>query len=146
MTIVNTLLYPVSVVNFPGPERGVFCILIVNLISRSAPLVFSLLRAINYHYNKGPVIVDNITILTIHQGLLCIIFLQSIFLGWEINFFSIYNLVLKNVQKIDHFILTYNNILIFVIFQIEVSSIIFCHKFRICAFFVFFVTIFWGSQ
>ena len=36
----------------------------------------------------------------------------------------------------------YNDILIFFICQIELSSINFSHKFRICAFFVFLVTIF----
>ena len=45
-------------------------------------VVFSLLRASNFHYNKWHVIVDNITILTIHRGLLCIIFLQSLSIWW----------------------------------------------------------------
>ena len=47
----NTLMYPVSVNNYPRPERGVFCILIVDLISKSALKFFSLLFAINYNYN-----------------------------------------------------------------------------------------------
>ena len=48
-------------INLPRPERGVLCISIVDIISKSALVLFSLLCASNYHYNKGPVIVDNIT-------------------------------------------------------------------------------------
>ena len=38
--------------NCPGPERIFFCILIIDHIFRRALVFFSLLRAINYHYNK----------------------------------------------------------------------------------------------
>ena len=69
-------MYPVSVLNYPGPERNIFCISIVDLILRSALVLFSLLREINYHYNKVPIIFENLTILTIHGGLFYIIFLQ----------------------------------------------------------------------
>ena len=41
--------------NCPGPELVVFCIAIVDLILRSAVVVFSLLHASNYYYRKGPV-------------------------------------------------------------------------------------------
>ena len=41
--------------NCPGPERGVFYDSIVDLISRSAQVGFSLLRARYYYYRKGPV-------------------------------------------------------------------------------------------
>ena len=51
----NTLLHPVSVRDLPVPERGVFYILIVDIILRITLVVFSMLRAINYHDNKGPV-------------------------------------------------------------------------------------------
>ena len=51
----NALLYPVSVSNCPGPERVVFCISIVDIIPRSTLVVFSMLRAINYYYYRGPV-------------------------------------------------------------------------------------------
>ena len=51
----NTLLYPASVRDCSGPERGVLCISIVDLIFRSAMAVFSMLRAISYQYNKGNV-------------------------------------------------------------------------------------------
>ena len=44
--------------------------------------------------------------------------------------------------KMYHCILNYNDILIFVIFHIKVSSIVSSHKFRICALFVFNVTMF----
>ena len=46
---------PISVRNFPGPERGVFCIVTVNLISRNALVGFSLLHARDYYYRKGTV-------------------------------------------------------------------------------------------
>ena len=46
----DPLLYPVSVSNCPSPERGVFCIFIVDLISKRALMFFSLVRARNYHY------------------------------------------------------------------------------------------------
>ena len=49
----NTLLYPVSVSNLPEPERGIFCILIVDIIFRSTLVVFSLLRASNYQEKMG---------------------------------------------------------------------------------------------
>ena len=92
--------------DFPGTERGVSCISILDIISRSALVLFSLLRASNYHYSKGHVIVDNIDILTIHGGLSCIIFLQSIFLRRVINvdFISIYDIVLKNGQYVPLYI------------------------------------------
>ena len=51
----NILLYPVSVSYWVGPDCGIFCILIVDIILRSSLLDFSLLRAINYHCNKGPI-------------------------------------------------------------------------------------------
>ena len=56
--IGNTLLYPVSVNDCPGPEHGIFCILIVDPIFRSSLVLFSMLRVIYYHFNKGPLKVD----------------------------------------------------------------------------------------
>ena len=41
----NTLLYPVNVRYFSGPERGVFCILFVKIILRSSLLGYSMLCA-----------------------------------------------------------------------------------------------------
>ena len=73
-------MYPVSFSDLPIPVHGVLFILIVDIISKSALLLFSLLCAIKYHYNKGPVIVENITILTIHGVLFCIFFIQLILL------------------------------------------------------------------
>ena len=68
--------------------------------------MFSLLRASNYHYNKKPVIVDNITILKIHVGLFFIIILQSKLLRWVINivFISIQLIVLKNGYNVPLYI------------------------------------------
>ena len=54
-------MYPVSVSDCPRPERGVFCILIVDIIFKSALVLLSLLCARNYQYKKGPVIADIIT-------------------------------------------------------------------------------------
>ena len=54
----NPLLYPVSVGYFPGTERGILFISIVDRILRRALVFFSLLYAINYHYNKGTLKVE----------------------------------------------------------------------------------------
>ena len=88
----NTLLYPVSLSNCPGPERGVLCISIVDIISRSTLVVFSLLRAINYHYNKGPLKVEFFKYKMIYRRLLRIyvLLLQPIFLHWVINIVLIF--------------------------------------------------------
>ena len=51
-------MYPFTVSDFPGPECGVLFISIVDLIFGSDMLLFSLLRAINCHYNKEPLKVD----------------------------------------------------------------------------------------
>ena len=44
----NTLLYMISVCDFPGPGSGILCILFVGIFSRSAQVGFSLLCASNY--------------------------------------------------------------------------------------------------
>ena len=49
----NTLLYQVSVSDCPGLACGIFCILIVDLVSRRALVVFSLLRAHNITTTRG---------------------------------------------------------------------------------------------
>ena len=46
-------MQPTSVSDCPGPERGVFSIVIVDLISRSALVGLSLLRASHYYNRKG---------------------------------------------------------------------------------------------
>ena len=48
----NTLLYPVSLSYCLLPEHGAFCILTVDIMMISAPIVFSILCASNYHVNK----------------------------------------------------------------------------------------------
>ena len=107
--------------DWPGPERGVFCIEIVDLISRSALVGFSLLRASNYYYRKGPVIVDNLTILTIHIRLLCITLLQIYCYGeisilflfiftrffWKLTKFSIVYITTMILFFLSFFILKY---------------------------------------
>ena len=91
--------------------------------------------------------VDNPTILKTNRRLLCTNLLQLTLLWWDINiiYIYIYIIVMKS-GNFFHRILNYNDILIIVIFQIEVSSINFSHKFRIYALFVYSVTIFPGSQ
>ena len=129
----------------PSPEYGIFYILIIDLISKRALVLFSLLCEINYHYNKGPIIVENITILTIHGGLCFIIFLHSISLR-RVNNIILFLLTLLFVKMniMNHCILNYNDIPIFVMFQIKISSIIIFHKYQIYDFLVFCVTIFRG--
>ena len=113
---------------------------------RSSIILFSLLRAINYHYNMGPIIAENIMILTIHEGLFCIIFLHSKSTGLYINidFISFYKIVPK-MDKMCHCRSKYNDILILAIFQIEISSIIFS-KIPNLQFLCIFCHNFWGSQ
>ena len=89
----------------------------------------------------------------IHGRLLCITLLQSISLWWEINiiFISIYDIVLKNGQKFPLYIeLQWYSEAYYYYYYYYFSdwSIFyqFSHKFRICAFFVFSVTFFWGIQ
>ena len=81
----NTLLYPVSVSNFSGPDHGIFCISIIDINLRSALVLFSLLRASNYHNNKGTLKVECFKWKTIHSRLLCISVQQSIVLRWFIT-------------------------------------------------------------
>ena len=50
----NPLLYPVSVSDCTSPERVVFCISIVDLISKSAVVLFTLLCARKNHFEKAP--------------------------------------------------------------------------------------------
>ena len=68
-----------------------------------------MLRASNYHYKKGPVIVENLKILTINGRLFFMIFPQWISLRWEINYFLIYiyDIVLKNGQNVPLYIELY---------------------------------------
>ena len=48
----NTLLYLVSLSYCLLPEHGAFCILTVDIMMISSPIVFSILCASNYHVNK----------------------------------------------------------------------------------------------
>ena len=70
------------------------------------PSIFSILCSRNYHYNKRPVIVDNIMIPTIHVGLFLIVVLYSISLWWVINilFISIGLIVWKNEHNVPLYI------------------------------------------
>ena len=73
-------MYQVSVSNCPGTECGVFCISIFDIISWSALVLFILLRASKYHYNKG-------------DCLLRISVLQQISNWWVIIIVPIYDIV-----------------------------------------------------
>ena len=70
----------ISVSNCTGHEHGVFCILIIDLILRSALAGFSMLCASDYYYRKW-------------SCLLCFNLLQSISISWVINIVLIYMIV-----------------------------------------------------
>ena len=82
---VNTLLYPVSVSNYPVPDRGVFYISIIDIISRISLVLFIMFCESNYHYNKVPLKVVFFKCKTIHIILLHIAILQSISIQWIIK-------------------------------------------------------------
>ena len=86
-------MYPVSVIDCPGTERGLFCISIIDLVLRSALIFFSLLRASNYHYNKEPLKLGFFKCKTIHSRLSRISILHSISLWWVIKTVFIYIIV-----------------------------------------------------
>ena len=71
--------------DFPGPECGIFCISIIDLISKRALVLFNLLYARNYHYNKGSLKVEFIKCKTIHSGFLLVVVPPSISLKWVIK-------------------------------------------------------------
>ena len=134
----NTLLYPVSVRDCPGPKRGVFCILILDLISRSALVLLILLCASNYRYNKGPLKVEFIKCRTIHSGLLSNIFLQEISLQWVIKSvftyinvrytYGVYLLLLSIDLQFFFFIVMFCIILLWTIaFLTDIESVLLWH-------------------
>ena len=134
-------MYLFSVSSFPGPECGVFCISIIERISRSALVLFSLFRAINYHCIKGPLKVDFFKCKTIHSRLLCIPFLHSISIRWVSNDVVIY-IIMRYTWRdtfadIFHwpttiilfslyYILNYNGTLIFS----QILNLLFCGNFE----------------
>ena len=83
-------MYPVSVSNLPVPERGVFCIFIGDIISRSGLVFLRLLCEINITINQGSLKVDFSKCKNIHGRLLRIAVLQSISLQWVIKIVVIY--------------------------------------------------------
>ena len=70
------ILYPVSEINFPSPERGVICISIVDLISKSSLILIALFSASKDHVKNNTVVFDHIQYMTIHGGFLVIVILQ----------------------------------------------------------------------
>ena len=81
----------------------------VDLVLRSALVGFSLLRDIYYYNRKGPVIYENITILTIHRGLFLIFTLQSKSQRWVISIdFNIGYSTVKTERVSDRYWFYYN--------------------------------------
>ena len=98
-------MYPVCVSDCPEPERVIFCILIVDPISRSALLVFSMLSATNYHYNKGPVCYVSLFYSQYCYSELSILFL---FLLSRDTFVQVYSLLFSiDLQRFCYFIMLY---------------------------------------
>ena len=85
-----------------GPERGVFCILISDLILKSALVLFIVLRARNHHYNnKVSLEVELFKCKSIHRGLLSISVLRSIFRKIHLKHFLL--LILSfSLQRFSH--------------------------------------------
>ena len=77
-------------IDCPGPERGVFCISIIDLISRITLVLFSLLHVGKYHYNKEPLKVGIFKSKKIQSRLLRIAVLHPISLRWVIKIVLIY--------------------------------------------------------
>ena len=86
--------------DFPGPECGVLCILIVDIMSKSALALFNLLCERNYHCNKGPVIVDNITIFILYD----LYTVNTARVSDKDCFFNIYVIFLKNGHNVPLYI------------------------------------------
>ena len=66
--------------------------------------MFSMLRASNYQYDKEPLIVENLKILTIQQAFFSFIFLQSISLWGEIDIFHLFKKITKNGHNVPLYI------------------------------------------
>ena len=122
----NPLLYPAIVSDCLSPERGVFYISIVNLISKITLAFFTLLRASKQHSKKAAGIVDHIILKTIHWGLLVIVILQSKLRGWVIDivFIFIFLILNEKMNIMCYCILNYNYSIIFVMFYIKMARII----------------------
>ena len=98
-----------SVSEFPGPERGIFGISIIDIISRNALIGFSLLHASYYYNRKGPVIVDNLMIIIIHRGLFIIIILHSKCAKVMIDIYFIIGYSTVKIERIsDQYLFYYN--------------------------------------
>ena len=76
--------------DIPGPERGFFCITIVNIILKIALVLFILLCENNYEYDKCLLKSEVYKCKTIHSGLLLIAVLKSIWLQLVINILVLY--------------------------------------------------------
>ena len=108
--------------------------IIRNLISKSALQLFSLLRASNYHYKNGPVIVDNITIKKIHKGIFIIVIIHSKLKRWVINIYFIIGYSTVKIWRVSDQCWCYYNFrnikqqkLHLLIFYIKCGSVVWEH-------------------
>ena len=94
---------------FPGPEHGVLCILIVDIISRSTLVVIIMLSTINCHYNKGNV---------------CYVFPLTVNIT-TINYWYCYYLYYREIHQCRYihwyFALTYKYFVIFIMLYFKLS-------------------------
>ena len=107
--------------NFRNPEHGFLCIYIVDIISKSALVLFTILSASRNHFQKHPIIFDHIKCKTIHRGLLVILILQSNFI-WlliDINFMITFLWWGENIDIMWHCPLNYDDNFMSIMFIIK---------------------------
>ena len=144
----NPLMCPVSVGDLTRPERGVFYIFIVYIISKSALILSSILRASNHHYNKGPLKVKFIRCKIKHSRILLLAVLQSILLRWVIIIVLIY--IISRYTWRGKYAAVVNwptMILLFLsCFILNCHRTFFPHRYQIYYFWVYSTTNFCSSQ
>ena len=109
-TILYPLLYPVSVSDFTIHLHVLLCILIGDITSKSALLLFTLLSARKPQFKKHLIIRNCIDFSKmIHRGLFVIF--QSILWGWvnDINYITIFVKLTKERYIFCHCILNYDD-------------------------------------
>ena len=115
----------------PRPERGVFCILIIDIILISALILCTLLCTGNYHYNKGPICY----VLTLYShycyGALSILFVFILSQDTPTQVHLLLRYI--DIQQLCYYI--YN---VFLNYHV----VLFSHKCWICSFVVFLNTMF----
>ena len=142
-------MYPCSVSDCPSPECGVSCILIVDHISKSALVLFNLLRASKhnsgkascssppYYYQKDTqMIISHFLWSQYHKG------------EWPIlYFFLLFLWMNKTINRMYYCILNSDDNIIFVTFSIKMSCIIvFLTNSESVISWYFMSQLFWGSK